>query len=114
MRKKVHRLHVSPEGTIYGVYSDKLACLLKDTLGVFVKRISDVTFNHKTRKWDVVLWNGKVIASDPLRERAIEKEVSYLNSHKQVIDAFRKRFSPLARNKSARGNRAPRKARRAP
>lgn len=96
MPDRVYRMRIDENGMLYGVYNDALAPLLQDKKKVFVKRISDVSFNNETREWEVVLFNGQIIASDKLRERAIDKEIQYLNDHPEVLKEFREKYSPFA------------------
>ncbi len=70
---------IDPSGESFvGVYNDHIQPLV-ETLDMQVSRVSDVVYDHKSREWQAIRKDGKLLATDKNRKKCVEKEVDELN-----------------------------------
>lgn len=76
MSKERRKMVVLPDGTVKGLWHDRLP--YRELGHVTVVRASDVEYDHERGLWVAVTPGGEEIASSPDRDAAIRGEVKRL------------------------------------
>jgi hypothetical protein len=86
-------LFISPNGIITCLYSEQIPLAKIGRLKI--KRFSNVEFNTKSGKWEV-LKSGRAIYRNVLRGNCLKWEVNYFN--KLQLTSMNKRMMPPTKN----------------